>query len=247
LWNEESVDKYIVDPLSQIDLEDKNAISKCVWEGMRKGLVCYSGKEIMRLLLQSDRTAIDCKRELDRGEDYDMNLIIRGWVDVPIDFELRCFFTHRKINAISQYFDNCYFQDLLDNKEKIETLVLEKWDEVKDKLPFEYGIVDFTVDVRGGRAYIIEFNPLDMFTGSSLFDYYADWEVIVGAKGEGEEGEAKRPEFRVIETVDNKKLQNDLDGTVSSFMTEIRKARRKITERESKKEEERKEEACSMM
>lgn len=218
MWDETSIEKFLITPLIGRNLDDKNDVSICIWEGMRNGLVSHSGKEILRLLLQSDRSAVDCKRELERGEDYAMNLIIRKWVQLPINYEFRCFFTNHTINAITQYFNNCFFQEVVDAKDKLEQLMLDEWDKVKNLLPFENGIVDFVVDLSKERAYIIEFNPLDLFTGDGLFDYYEDWDVIVGNKPR---------EFRIIESLDGKQIQHELEGTVSSFSVEIQKARKR--------------------
>lgn len=218
MWDDESIEAFIIEPLSHVNLEDKNAVSVCVWEGMRNGLVSRCGKDIIKHLLRSDRSAVDCSREIERGSDYDMNVIIREWKQLPIDFEFRCFFTKRTINAITQYFNNCYFHTVVENKEEIEGIILSQWDLVKGSIPFDNGIVDFVVDWKKRTAYIIEFNPLDLFTGSGLFDYYEDWDVVVGNKPR---------EFRVVSSLEDKALQHELEGNVSSFDREIRKAREK--------------------
>eukprot|EP01127_Copromyxa_protea_P021175 TRINITY_DN720_c0_g1_i1.p1 TRINITY_DN720_c0_g1~~TRINITY_DN720_c0_g1_i1.p1 ORF type:complete len:189 (+),score=38.22 TRINITY_DN720_c0_g1_i1:1140-1706(+) len=188
----------------------------------------------MQLFLQSDRSAKDCRREIERGDEYNMNVIIRNWVAIPIDYEFRCFFTKKKINAISQYFNNCYFQSVVENKELLERLMLEKWEEVKDKIPFEEGIVDFVVDLDERKTYIIEFNPLDQFTGSAMFDYFADWDVVTG--------NAPR-EFRIIDSREYPTLKNEWEGMFSSFGEEIHKA--ELRQNEKSRQEQK--ESCSMM
>jgi hypothetical protein len=39
-------------------------------------------------------------------------------------------------------------------------------------------IVDFGLDTE--RVYIIETNPFDELTGSGMFDYIKDWEILTG-------------------------------------------------------------------
>lgn len=51
--------------------------------------------------------------------------------------EFRCFVTDRKMNCICQYFDNCYFEKVVENQPKIQNQILEKWEQIKDLLPFK--------------------------------------------------------------------------------------------------------------
>lgn len=56
--------------------------------------------------------------------------------------EFRCFITNKKLNCVCQYFDNCYFENVIQNKDKIKNKILEKWEEIKDSLPFQ-GMLHF--------------------------------------------------------------------------------------------------------
>src|SRR5437899_2782482 len=51
--------------------------------------------------------------------------------------EFRSFVTKRKVNAISQYFNNCYFEDIVKEKENILNRILQFWETVKDMLPYD--------------------------------------------------------------------------------------------------------------
>jgi len=240
LLNESLIDNHILQPLVThiTDWNDKNEIAQVIWVGMAKGMAVTSGREAIQLCLQSSRVRDDCLRFLERGEDYAMNIIIREWVDIPIRYEFRAFITHKRINCISQYFNNCYFKDVVTNKDLILTGILSLWEEVKEKLSFNHGIVDFALSEDLMQAYIIECNPLDILTGPALFDYTADWEIITGTAPF---------EFRIVSEL-NERLMKELDGTYYSFLPEINKAI-KIQEmkREEEKIEKEKNQKCSIM
>jgi len=214
LANESLIQRYVSDRLVKANLSDLNEISIVIWNGLTHANQVTSGKEAAALLVDSARISTDCERELKRGKNYQMKVIIRQWVDINIGDEFRCFVTNKKINCLCQYFDNCYFQNTVNNKDKILDAILKKWELIKDRLPFENGIVDFAFDI-SGNIYLIECNPLDQFTGGGLFDYVADWEVITGRKP---------LEFRTVDKNDPRFL-NQLEATESSFSREIRKAK----------------------
>jgi len=166
-------------------------------------------------LLQSSRVRDDCERELERGEDYAMKVVVREWVDIPISYEFRTFITHKKINAITQYFDTFYCEQIVQNKDTLLALILSLWEKASANVPFENGIIDFAITSDLSHVYIIECNPLDILTGSSLFSYYDDWEVITGRADF---------EFRVI-VANWDKLENKNEATVMSFSPEIKRAK----------------------
>jgi len=164
-----------------------------------------------------------------------MKVIIREWVDLPIAYEFRTFVSQKKINAISQYFDNCYFDQVLQNKKIILSLILSLWEKASEKISFQNGIIDFGITSNLNHIYIIECNPFDQMTGGALFDYFTDWEVITGRA---------EFEFRVIESSGGEYLERQQEGTRASFLPEMEKAKQI---QEKRKEEKRKEETCSIL
>jgi len=241
LMNDELIDKYIVQGLvdTVTDWEDRNLICHVIWSSMAKAMQVTTAKEAIRLFLQSSRVRDDCKRELARDELYDMKIIIREWVDVPIKYEFRSFITDRRINCITQYFDNCLFTGVIENHSKIMSNIISLWDQVKDKVQFSHGIVDFALSEDLQKTYIIECNPLDIFTGPALFHYTQDWDVITG----------KAPfEFRFITEI-TEKVANDQLGNEISFKPEIDKAKQKqrLLAEKRRIEKEKQSQICSIM
>jgi len=55
------------------------------------------------------------------------------------------------------------------NKDKIQQQILDFWNSIKDRIPFENYNIDFVVLEDGVK--IIEFNPFDEYTDSGLFSW----------------------------------------------------------------------------
>jgi len=216
LSNDELIDKYIVQSLADnvTDWKDYNQINQILWSAMAKGMQVTTGKEAVRFCLQSSRVRDDCQRELERDDDYAMKIIVREWVDVPIRYEFRSFITHKRINCITQYFNSCYFTEIVENKDLISTAIQSLWESVQHKVEFSNGIVDFALSEDLKTVYIIECNPLDILTGPALFNYFSDWETITGNA---------QFEFRIVNEI-TEQVRNEQEGNVVSFRPEINKA-----------------------
>jgi len=148
-----------------------------------------TAEQILEMFLTSDRVCEDdLPLALQFPDKWSQHLIIRSWVTVPIQFEFRGFVYNNKLTALSQYFTNAYFEDVVKHKEKILKLVLELFQSVKDVLniqPAEY-VLDIAVQLEEDKAYVIELNPFGkpngMGTGTCLFDTSkeADLKVLFG-------------------------------------------------------------------
>lgn len=65
------------------------------------------------------------------------HIVLRKWNAIPIQFELRGFIFDNKMTALCQYYDEVVYPELVENQEKISKLVLNFFDQVKDKVPIE--------------------------------------------------------------------------------------------------------------
>jgi hypothetical protein len=61
--------------------------------------------------------------------------VLRQWITIPPQFELRAFVFDRKLTALSQYYDNAYFYELIANKERILEVVQQCFEAIKDICP----------------------------------------------------------------------------------------------------------------
>jgi len=88
-------------------------------------------------------------------------------IEIPIEFEFRAFIVDNKFRAMCQYYHYIFFPSLVENKDKINELVLQKWNEIKDLVPMnpKTYVADFAVDLDNKKVYIIELNPFGDYEG----------------------------------------------------------------------------------
>lgn len=156
-----------------------------------ESLKMKSAEQILETFLTSERVCEDdLPLALQFPERWSQHIVIRRWVDVPIQYEFRAFVYNNKLTALSQYYNHAYFADIVENKSKILQLVQDLFHSVRDLLniyPPEY-VLDVAVQLNEGRAYIIELNPFGkpngMGTGTCLFDNTKeeDFKVLFGER-----------------------------------------------------------------
>jgi hypothetical protein len=64
-------------------------------------------------------------------------LFFREFIPIPIEYEFRAFIVDNKFKAMCQYYHYIFFPTIVENKEAINNLVIQKWNEVKDLVPLE--------------------------------------------------------------------------------------------------------------
>jgi len=212
----------------------KNDIIACIFQAHMSALKLASAHEVLETLMASDRVMNDeIPLALEHSKTWSETIVLRKWCNIPIKFELRGFVMDNKLTALCQYYDEVYYPELFENKEKIEKIVLSFFESVKDKIPItpkEY-VVDFIVDVPNNTAIIIEINPFGkpdgMGTGTVMFNLKneEDRDLVFGRRkggGGGEGGEKKKLELR-LETKElseekfGKMIGEELDEIVKPF------------------------------
>jgi len=140
-----------------------------------------SGKQALDLLVKSARIYEDIKMELEdlkKREDkqFKIQVIVRKFHSVNIKYEFRGFVYSKKLVALSQYFDICYFPDIALYKNQILSSIFELFDAVRDRIPLHNYIIDFClIDF---KAFIIELNPYLPTTDSCLFSWTRDKKIL---------------------------------------------------------------------
>jgi len=140
-----------------------------VYRAFIKALKVRSGKEAMEVILVSVRILEDLQMAMVFPELWDVCVIIREWTDIPIEMEFRGFVHNKKFTALSQYYYDCFFLKLKQNKDAIASQILEFWENMKEKIPYNSYNVDFVILESGVK--IIEFNPFDESTDGALFHW----------------------------------------------------------------------------
>lgn len=161
-----------------------------------QALHCKSGKQVLDLMLRSERIYEDLRLALEQsdrfvesngklGTKWSQQFVLREWNGLPLEYEFRIFVYANEIRAISQYYQPMYFPCLVYKKSEIEQLIHQFFidniqetpnQSVKAKTPFstkEY-VMDVVVDLDNKKTSIIEFNPFGKYkgmgTGTQLFD-----------------------------------------------------------------------------
>ncbi|KAL6063817.1 hypothetical protein QOT17_011313 [Balamuthia mandrillaris] len=161
--------------LDELDANDcLIALRKAFFQRMR----VTSADQVFQLMMYSNRTVSDMKRAIDHADkiEWNLGLIVREFVAIDIEGELRAFVHNKKLNALSQYFADCYFADLHEHKDEVQERVLQFFEQVKEDIPFDSYNIDFAVSK--DRVYILELNPFSESTGGALFDWKKDRNVL---------------------------------------------------------------------
>lgn len=109
-----------------------------------------------------------------------IRLDYREFVIIPTEGEFRGFVHKGELNAVSQYFADSYFPSLASNKDQILARIKSYYEEFKKvalpKLKFDSFSIDFAVTK--SEVKVVELNPFSRTTGSCLFDWSKDKEII---------------------------------------------------------------------
>lgn len=120
-------------------------------------------------------------------EQWHMKVIVREFVPMHLELELRAFVFQKKMTAISQYYCDLYVPLLVKHKKKVEESVKKFfYEKVVDKIKLEDYVIDFVVDKEGKDSWsvlIVELNPFSRTTGSCLFDWEKDKQLIHSQNG----------------------------------------------------------------
>jgi hypothetical protein len=87
----------------------------------------------MELLIRSKRVRDDIlvrTLKSDLKNPFQMIVAVRSWNEIIPGFEFRGFVYKRKLNALSQYFENLYIPELVNSKDSIKDQILKVFDEM---------------------------------------------------------------------------------------------------------------------
>lgn len=174
--------------MDKIDSKDPNSVYIAFLKGMNKCMKISTGKEALELLTRSQRVYEDLEKNIEFGEKlYESKIILRQWVDEVMDypqFEFRSFVHDKKLNALSQYFSDVRFDDLVEQRtEMLEKINLFFGNVVLKHIPHESFVIDFFVSPTKG-VMIIELNPFHIGAGACLFSWKTDREVMMNGPQE---------------------------------------------------------------
>lgn len=154
-------------------------------------LRCWTGAEVMSILLSSERVYSDMLDWLWFGEPE--QIVLRRWEDgLTQDLEFRLYVHDNRVTAISQYDHYCRHEHLFSLRDKLQVRMEKFWQEVHPLV----GVASYAVDVGylpvSDRLVLVELSPFLRCTGAHCFRWSNPVDVDVL--------EGRSPfEFRLVE------------------------------------------------
>jgi len=156
--------KELLSKIEQPSLNDKLA---AINRANILALQLKDASEVIHMFLSSERINSDLKLALEYPDNWTQDFVVRKFVAIPIEYEFRGFVVNNQLRAMCQYYHWIYFPTLVENKEKLNSIILKKFEEIKDKVPIESKtyVVDWAVDLENENVFIIEINPFGDYEG----------------------------------------------------------------------------------
>ena len=141
-----------------------------------------NGKDVLNVLLTSERLFLDLKDWLNHGGREQM--ILRKWDDsLCSDKEFRAFIQNNELKAICQDERFALFQDLIDNKDLYEKLINDYFKTALQPLmKIPNYIADFCI-LKNNEVKLIEFSPFLRCTSACLFRWDINYDEMLHGTG----------------------------------------------------------------
>ena len=163
------------------DKTDINTKYVAITTLMNRFKVC-NGKDVLNVLLTSERLFLDLKDWLNHGGREQM--ILRKWDDsLCSDKEFRAFIQNNELKAVCQDERFALFQDLVDNKDLYEKLINDYFKKALQPLmKIPNYIADFAI-LKNNEVKLIEFSPFLRCTSACLFRWDINYEEMLHGTG----------------------------------------------------------------
>jgi len=175
--------KDLLTPSGKINLRtedrDDNAETTAFVVATSRAMKVTTGKEALYLLARSSRISEDLNKIFPYGEEhFSIHFILREWIDQVIErpqYEFRAFVHQNSLNAMSQYFCFCKYDELIEREEQVSSAILDFFDRIKDRISHTSYVIDFYLR-SDDEVMIIELNPFHNGAGAALFSWAKDRE-----------------------------------------------------------------------
>jgi hypothetical protein len=158
----------------------KNADESLIEKNCRAQMMrVTNGSDAFDLLQYSDRVYEDIMNQ----QQTTLHILMRKWIDIPVELELRAFVCRGKLTALSQYYTQGVFQVLHQHKLQIEELVREFTNELLKEVPYHNCVLDLALvpdETKVFKVVLVEINPFGKSAGAALFSWVDDRNVLVG-------------------------------------------------------------------
>ena len=142
----------------------------------------YNGKDVLNVLLTSERLFLDLKDWLMHGGRE--QIILRKWDDsLCTDKEFRAFIQNNELKAICQDERYALFQETIDNKNLYEKLINDFFNnKLKPLMKIPNYIADFCI-LKNNEVKLIEFSPFLRCTSACLFRWGINYDEMLHGNG----------------------------------------------------------------
>lgn len=163
-----------------IPLEQKEVVA--IIRTCSKSMQVSTGSEAVEMLCKSERAYQDLFRRLLTAETFSMKIVVREWVDIIPEYEFRGFVHKKSFNALTQYYKACYVPEIVQQKQKIEEMINNLFQQYQPEIDkegkIESYVADFAFDADFNHVYLVELNHWGTTASSSLFDWAKDTDVM---------------------------------------------------------------------
>jgi hypothetical protein len=188
-----------------------------------------NGKDVLNVLLTSERLFLDLKDWLSHGGREQM--ILREWEDtLCADKEFRGFVQNNELKAICQDERFALFQDLIDNKLLYEKLINDYFNTtVKPLMKIPNYVIDFCI-IKNNEVKLIEFSPFLRCTSACLFRWDLNYDEMLHGTGKLKVREEESPSLASFvndwlnyQSKESKHFDDDFieDKGISKFLSYI--------------------------
>jgi len=163
-------------------------------------LACENGQRACQLFIEADRTFNDLKDHANGNIHCDFNVVVREFRLFPVELEFRGFVYKRKLTALTQYNEMCFFPALRTLQDQILARITADFTRLLGTIPLDNFVVDFVLATKTESAnpetellnkrlelsidqyqvWVVELNPFAEFAGAGLFSWLVDKPVLLG-------------------------------------------------------------------
>jgi len=201
---------------------DANRKLQALYRASTYALRQKSGFEAVCIMIESDRIQGDLKEFVEGQVKSDFNLVIREFRTFAPEMEFRGFVYNKRLTALTQYNEFCYFPFLKSHSQAIVNKIEKDFEAMIKVIPLKNYIVDFVLapdsdssssstteleqdpnlrNLEKLKVFIVELNPFAEFAGAGLFDWVTDKALLMGLVKEKE----SKVEFKYRESLPNLK------------------------------------------
>ena len=149
---------------------------------LRNRFKVNSGKDVLNVLLTSQRLFLDMKDWLSHGGKE--QIVLRQWDEsLSSEREFRCFVVNNELKAICQDDRYAFFPDLVKKKDLYERLINDYFNNTfKPLMKIPTYVVDFAI-LKNDEIKLIEFSPFLRCTSARLFRWDSNYEEMLNGSG----------------------------------------------------------------